>query len=51
MHLQTAFKDLGYKMGDCPISEDAASRIFAIPMHPYLEREQQEFIADIIRNA
>ncbi|TIH18038.1 DegT/DnrJ/EryC1/StrS family aminotransferase [Marinifilum sp. JC120] len=51
MHLQTAFKDLGYKMGDCPVSEDAASRIFAIPMHPYLEREQQEFIADIIRNA
>lgn len=51
MHLQTAFKDLGYKAGDCPVSEDAASRIFAIPMHPYLEREQQEFIADIIRNA
>ncbi|GKT27674.1 DegT/DnrJ/EryC1/StrS aminotransferase like protein, partial [Aduncisulcus paluster] len=51
LHLQTAFNDLGYKTGDCPISEDAASRIFAIPMHPYLEREQQEFIADIIRNA
>ena len=51
LHLQTAFKDLGYKAGDCPVSEDAASRIFAIPMHPYLEREQQEFIADIIRNA
>ncbi len=51
LHLQTAFNDLGYKMGDCPISEDAASRIFAIPMHPYLEREQQEYIADIIRNA
>ncbi|OEU70975.1 MAG: aminotransferase DegT [Desulfovibrio sp. S3730MH75] len=51
LHLQTAFKELGYKMGDCPISEDAASRIFAIPMHPYLEREQQEYIADAIRNA
>jgi len=51
LHLQTAFKDLGYKEGDCPVSEDAAKRIFAIPMHPYLEREQQEFIAEIIRNA
>lgn len=51
LHLQTAFKDLGYKEGDCPISEDAAARIFAIPMHPYLEREQQELIADAIKNA
>lgn len=51
LHLQTAFKDLGYNEGDCPISEDAAKRIFAIPMHPYLEREQQEYIADAIRNA
>lgn len=51
MHLQTAFKDLGYKVGDFPISEDAASRIFAIPMHPYIERETQEMIADVIRKA
>ncbi|WP_432734416.1 DegT/DnrJ/EryC1/StrS family aminotransferase [Maridesulfovibrio sp. FT414] len=51
LHLQTAFKGLGYKTGDFPVSEDSASRIFAIPMHPYLEREQQEYIADIIRNA
>ncbi|WP_421903771.1 DegT/DnrJ/EryC1/StrS family aminotransferase [Maridesulfovibrio sp.] len=51
MHLQTAFKELGYKMGDCPVSEDAASRIFAIPMHPYLEKEQQEMIAEAIKNA
>lgn len=51
LHLQTAFKDLGYQAGDCPVSEDAASRIFAIPMHPYLEREQQEYIAEIIKKA
>ncbi len=51
LHLQTAFKDLGYKTGDFPICEDVSSRIFAIPMHPYLEKEQQEYIADIIRNA
>ncbi|WP_031482576.1 DegT/DnrJ/EryC1/StrS family aminotransferase [Maridesulfovibrio frigidus] len=51
LHLQTAFKELGYKMGDCPVSENTATRIFAIPMHPYLKREQQEYIADAIRNA
>lgn len=51
LHLQTAFKDLGYQAGDCPVSENAAQRIFAIPMHPYLERDAQEYIADAIRNA
>lgn len=51
LHLQTAFKDLEYKTNDFPVSENAASRIFALPMHPYLKKEQQEFIADIIRNA
>lgn len=51
MHLQTAFKDLGYKMGDMPVSEDAAKRIFALPMYPYLEKETQEMIAGVIRKA
>ncbi|CCO23242.1 DegT/DnrJ/EryC1/StrS family aminotransferase [Maridesulfovibrio hydrothermalis] len=51
LHLQTAFSELGYKAGDCPVSEDAAKRIFAIPMHPYLERDQQEYIAEAIKNA
>ncbi len=36
LHLQTANKDLNYKKGDLPVSEDVADRIFSIPMHPYL---------------
>jgi UDP-2-acetamido-2-deoxy-ribo-hexuluronate aminotransferase len=48
LHLQTAFQALGYKPGDFPVSEDAASRIFSIPMHPYLSREDQERIADAL---
>jgi dTDP-4-amino-4,6-dideoxygalactose transaminase len=42
LHLQTAFQALGYKPGDFPVSEDVASRIFSIPMHPYLSQEDQE---------
>ena len=37
LHLQQAFAYLGHRAGDFPLSEDAASRIFALPMHPYLE--------------
>jgi UDP-2-acetamido-2-deoxy-ribo-hexuluronate aminotransferase len=44
LHLQTAFSYLGYRQGDFPISEDCASRIFSLPMHPYLRPEEQERI-------
>ena len=48
LHLQTAFKSLGYKEGDFPISEDFSSRIFSLPMHPYLSNSDQEIIAQIL---
>lgn len=48
LHLQTAFKDLGYKKGDFPLSEDASDRIFSIPMHPYLTEEDQKMVAEIM---
>ncbi|MEE4355203.1 MAG: DegT/DnrJ/EryC1/StrS family aminotransferase [Desulfococcaceae bacterium] len=49
LHLQSAFADLGYRKGDFPISEEFARRIFSIPMHPYLAKESQEKIAEILR--
>jgi dTDP-4-amino-4,6-dideoxygalactose transaminase len=48
LHIQKAFAALGYKMGDFPISEDAAKRIFSLPMHPYLKLEDQERIAEVL---
>ena len=48
LHLQTAFQYLGYKAGDFPVSEDAASRIFSIPMHPYLTSKDQERITQAL---
>lgn len=49
LHMQTAFAYLGYKKGDFPVSEDCASRIFSLPMHPYLEEQDQKKIAEVIR--
>jgi UDP-2-acetamido-2-deoxy-ribo-hexuluronate aminotransferase len=48
LHLQEAFAGLGYKTGDFPVSEAYAKRIFSLPMHPYLQNEDQERIAKIL---
>ena len=51
LHLQPAFKHLKYKKGDFPESEHCASKIFCIPMHPYLTREQQDMVCTCIGHA
>ena len=51
LHLQEAFRGLGYGPGDFPVSEAAAARIFSLPMHPYLAANEQERIIEIIRQA
>ncbi len=48
LHLQSAFADLGYRKGDFPISEEISRRIFSLPMHPYLQEEDQQKIAAVI---
>lgn len=49
LHLQEAFENLGYKVGDFPISELVATEIMSLPMSPYLTEVQQDFIADAIK--
>jgi UDP-2-acetamido-2-deoxy-ribo-hexuluronate aminotransferase len=44
LHLQQAFAFLAYEAGAFPVSEQAASRIFSIPMHPYLDAQSQAAI-------
>jgi len=48
LHLQTAFKSLGYSEGSFPASEDISRRIFSLPMHPYLTEEEQKKITKVI---
>lgn len=51
LHLQKAYASSGYKMGDFPVTEKAASEILSLPMFPGLTREQQEYVAEQIKNA
>ena len=45
LHLQNAYKNLGYRLGDFPMCEEAASRILSLPMFPGLTYGQQDRIA------
>ncbi len=48
LHLQEAFRNLGYKRGDFPVSERIADSIFSVPMHPYLKEDVQDYIIQSI---
>ena len=49
IHLQSAFRTLGYRKGDFPVSEKCAETIFSIPMHPYLSETAQREITSILK--
>ena len=48
LHLQRAYKDLGYKEGDLPVSEHLSGRVLSLPMHTELEEEQLDYICQQI---
>jgi dTDP-4-amino-4,6-dideoxygalactose transaminase len=48
LHLQKAFENLAHKPGDFPVSESLSQKVFSLPMHPYLERDQVEQIVAAI---
>jgi len=50
LHLQGAYRYLGYEKGAFPVAERVASAIFSLPMHPYLGAEDQQAIADAVLN-
>jgi dTDP-4-amino-4,6-dideoxygalactose transaminase len=49
LHLQPAYRHLGYKEGDFPITEECARQVLSLPMYPELSREQMEEVARAIK--
>jgi len=49
LHLQPAFEYLGLKEGDFPESEKVAKEVLSLPIYPEIEKEQQDFIIQKIK--
>jgi len=49
LHLQASLSELGYKAGDFPISERAASEVLALPIYPELRPDEQGTVVEAIR--
>lgn len=49
LHLQPAYKSLGYMPGDFPEAEQAAKELLSIPIYPELTNEQVDYIIEKIR--
>lgn len=48
MHRQRAFEGLKLYQ-ECPVTERLCQTVLSLPMHPYLEREEQERIAEAVK--
>ncbi len=49
LHLQEAYRFLGYRNGDFPVSEKMGKNVLSLPMHTELEMDQLEYIVRSIK--
>ena len=51
LHLQEVYKDLGYKPGDFPVTEEVSHQVLSIPMFPEITAAEQERVAYALKAA
>ena len=50
LHLQKAFDNLGYKMGDMPVAEKISAQTVCLPIFPEMTEEEVDFVIQTINN-
>ena len=50
VHLETAYRDLGYRAGAFPVTESLARHCLSLPNYPELSAEAVECVASSIRD-
>ncbi|HSV43303.1 MAG TPA: DegT/DnrJ/EryC1/StrS family aminotransferase, partial [Candidatus Bathyarchaeia archaeon] len=51
VHLQEAYRDLGYRKGDFPVAEKISGEIISLPMFPHMTREQVAYVSACLKEA
>ena len=49
LHQQTAYKSFPVSGGQLPISEQLSGQVLSLPMHPYMERDVQDYIIEGVK--
>ena len=49
-HLSACYKNLGYKKGDLPITEELADTVLSIPMYNGITKEEQDRVIEALNN-
>lgn len=45
LHMSAMGKKMGYRPGDLPVTEEVASTLIRLPMHPRLKKSEMDFVA------
>ena len=48
LHLQEAYRDLGYQPGDFPVTEQLAQQCLSLPLYPEMSLEAPDYVASAI---
>ena len=51
IHLQHAYRNLGYRQGSFPVAEQCASEFVSLPMFPEMTESQLQAVSDSVREA
>jgi dTDP-4-amino-4,6-dideoxygalactose transaminase len=51
LHMQKAYQDSRYQLGDFPVAEKLAACVLSLPMHTELDNEQLEYITTHVLDA